>query len=73
MSKDRSIGSAGGSALYKAAEARRLLGVGRNTFYRYVHSGRIPVVRIGRTIFVPKAALDAIIGGEKSAHGASAP
>lgn len=38
-------------------EAARLLGIGRNTAYELVRLGRLPHVRIGRTIRVPLQAL----------------
>jgi excisionase family DNA binding protein len=41
-----------------AAEAMEVLRVRRSAFYRAVEAGDIPVVRIGRLIRVPRAALD---------------
>ena len=41
-----------------AAEAMEVLRIRRSAFYRAVEAGDIPVVRIGRLIRVPRAALD---------------
>ena len=46
-------------------DAARRLGLGRNAVYEAIARGEIPVLRFGRRIVVPKAALDRIlsIGG----------
>jgi excisionase family DNA binding protein len=42
-------------------EAGELLGLGRNAAYEAVRKGVIPVIRIGRTLRVPKAAFDRLL------------
>lgn len=55
-----------------AAEAMEVLRVRRSAFYRAVEAGDIPVVRIGRLIRVPRAALDELAHkGARSATPAS--
>ena len=44
------------SLTYSAAEAAALLGIGLQSMYRYIESGDIPSVRVGRKILVPKTA-----------------
>lgn len=44
--------------LLRIPEAAALLGVGRSTVYQLVQQGTIPIVRIGRSVRVPAAALD---------------
>jgi excisionase family DNA binding protein len=48
-------------------EAGRVLGVSRNTAYKYANKGVIPTVRIGRKLVVPRARLDALLAGETPA------
>lgn len=42
------------------AEAMDILGVGKNTLYRMLHSGQLPAVRIGRIWRIPLYALDTL-------------
>lgn len=42
-------------------EAARILGIGRNSAYEAVRQGTIPVIRIGRRILVPLAALERLL------------
>lgn len=44
--------------LLRAIEVAAALGVGRATAYEMMASGTLPVVRIGRSIRVPRAALE---------------
>jgi excisionase family DNA binding protein len=44
------------------AEAGALLGVSRAFAYELVARGELPVIRLGRRILVPKAALLAMVG-----------
>jgi excisionase family DNA binding protein len=44
-------------------EAGRTLGCSRNTAYEAVHRGEIPVIRIGKLLRVPKAALERLLSG----------
>jgi excisionase family DNA binding protein len=46
------------------AEAGMLLGVGRNSAYEAVKSGQIPVIKIGRRMVVPVAALERLLDGD---------
>ena len=45
-------------------EAARLLRVGRSAAYEAVRAGEIPTIRIGRSIRVPRVALEALLAGE---------
>lgn len=47
-----------------AEEARALLRVSRNAFYRSVARGDIPVIRLGRSQRFSKAALARLMEGE---------
>ena len=40
-----------------AGEVAQVLRIGRNTVYEYLRTGRIPSVKIGRRLLIPKAAL----------------
>jgi excisionase family DNA binding protein len=42
-------------------EAAALLGIGRNSAYQAVASGQLPVLRIGRRLLVPRAALERLL------------
>ena len=39
-------------------EAAALLGIGRNSAYQAIARGEIPVLRVGRRLLVPRAALE---------------
>ena len=43
------------------AEAGEVLGIGRNTAYRLIREGAIPVLRLGKKLRVPKAALEELM------------
>jgi len=43
---------------FTVEEAAALLGIGRNSAYQAIASGELPVVRIGRRLLVPRAALE---------------
>ena len=45
------------------AEAARLLGIGRNQAYEAARRGELPVIRIGKRLIVPLAALERILQG----------
>ena len=49
-------------------EAAKFLGVGRGTAYEAVRRGEIPVVRIGKRLLVPVAALERLLA--EASHGA---
>jgi excisionase family DNA binding protein len=42
-------------------EAGRLLGYSRNTTYEAIQRGELPVIRLGRKIRVPLAAIDRML------------
>lgn len=46
------------SSLMRIREVAASLGIGRSMAYELAASGRLPVVRIGRAVRVPRAALD---------------
>lgn len=45
-------------------EAAKALGVSRNIAYDAVATGKIPSVRIGTRILIPRAALEKMLNGE---------
>ena len=49
--------------LLRMREAAEALGVGRSTIYGLVRSGDLPSVRIGRSLRVPAAGLQAWVEG----------
>ena len=55
------------------AEAGALLGVSRAFAYELVARGELPVIRLGRRILVPKAALFAMVGLTADANRVGAP
>jgi excisionase family DNA binding protein len=44
--------------LMSVREAARLIGIGRDCTYCLIREGRLPAVRVGRRILVPRAALE---------------
>lgn len=50
-----------GRAVVTVEEAGRILGIGRSSAFAAVHRGEIPVLRIGRRILVPRAALERML------------
>lgn len=54
-------GAAAAELLLRIADAARVLGVGRTTFYKLIGDGDIHVVRIGRAVRVPLAELHAFV------------
>lgn len=57
---------ADGRLVYGVPEAGALLGLNKNASYKAAKRGDLPVIRIGKLIRVPKAALHAMI--EAGAH-----
>jgi len=53
-------------------EVARLLGISVRTLWRWTHEGRVPYIRIGRTVRFPYAVLTAWLE-EQSHKPASAP
>ena len=48
-------------------EAAKVLGIGRNLCYDRVKTGEIPVIKIGRRLLVPRAALEKLLA-DPQAH-----
>jgi excisionase family DNA binding protein len=44
--------------LLRSGEVAKLLGLGRSTVFAMLAAGELPVVRIGRSVRVPRAALE---------------
>ncbi|MBM3155278.1 MAG: helix-turn-helix domain-containing protein [Chloroflexi bacterium] len=42
-------------------EAARLLGISRGLGYELAQTGKLPIIRFGRRLLVPKAALDRML------------
>ena len=42
-------------------ECAKRLGIGRNSAYEAVNRGEIPVIRVGKRLLVPKAALERLL------------
>jgi excisionase family DNA binding protein len=49
-------------------EAAAVLGIGRNSAYQAVASGQLPVLRIGRRLLVPRAALERLLAETRAAE-----
>lgn len=47
--------------VYTITEAAALLGLGRNAAYAAASRGELPTIKIGRRMFVPKAAFDRVL------------
>jgi excisionase family DNA binding protein len=50
-----------GSATISIAEAAKFLGIGRNQAYEAARRGEIPVIKIGKRLLVPRAALNRVL------------
>lgn len=60
-STDNTVTSLDNLPLFLTVEqTAAVLGIGRNTIYDMVRSGRIKSVRLGRKIRIPKSALNSI-------------
>ena len=46
-------------------EAAALLGISRNLAYELVAAGRIPSIRLGRRVLVPRRALHHLVDGDR--------
>ena len=42
-------------------EAAELLGVSRTSAYEYVRTGKLPAVRLGRRLLIPKVVITALL------------
>ena len=49
-------------------EAAALLDIGRNSAYQAVASGQLPVIRIGRRLLVPRAALERLLADTQASE-----
>ena len=47
--------------LFTSAEAMEVLGVGKNTIYKLLNSGKLPAVRIGRSWRISLSAIETIL------------
>ena len=53
-------------------ETAKCLGIGRNSAYEAIARGEIPVVRVGKRLLVPKAALERLLAaGQPKKNGAN--
>jgi putative molybdopterin biosynthesis protein len=50
--------------VYRPAEVAPLLKISERHVYELIKRGDLPSVRLGRRVVVPKAALEALIGGK---------
>ena len=48
-------------ATHTVAQAAEKLGISRNSAYAGVARGEIPVIRVGKRLLVPRAALEALL------------
>lgn len=56
---------------YTITEAAELLGVGKSAAYEAARRGEIPIIRIGRRMVVPKAALERMLNEPSGAAQAA--
>lgn len=47
---------------YSVPEAGRIVGLGKNASYEAARRGELPVLRFGRLLRVPRAALERMLG-----------
>ena len=47
-------------------ETARCLGIGRNSAYEAIARGEIPVIKVGKRLLVPKAALEVLLAAGQS-------
>jgi excisionase family DNA binding protein len=50
-------------------EAAQKLGISRNMAYACARSGQLPVIRLGKRVLVPRAALEAMARGDQKGVG----
>jgi len=50
--------------VYSPKEVGELLGLGRSSTYEALAEGRIPSIRVGRKLLIPKAGLIKLLQGE---------
>jgi excisionase family DNA binding protein len=49
-------------ATFSVPEAGEILGIGRSLAFEAAGSGQLPVIRIGKRLLVPRAALERMLG-----------
>jgi excisionase family DNA binding protein len=54
-------------------EAAAYLGIGRTLAFELARTGRLPTLRLGRRLLVPRAALERMLDSQLSRSTASAP
>ncbi len=55
--------------VFTVNEARQKLGISRGLTYEAVRTGKIPSIRIGRRILIPKAALQRLLEKDSQLEG----
>lgn len=65
------IGDAQTPLLMHVTEAARMLSVSRSHLYELISEGRVPVVRLGKSIRVPRAAIEALAASAALARPAA--
>jgi len=50
--------------VYTPNEARVLLKISRGLMYEAINTGRVPSIRIGRRILIPRSGLERVLAGE---------
>ena len=63
--RERDVGQ---TLLLNVRQAARLLGIGKNLCYEMINEGRLPHVRLGRRVLVPREGLRAWIAHECEAQ-----
>jgi excisionase family DNA binding protein len=58
-------------ATLTVTEAAKLLGIGRQLAYEGVKTGQIPVIKVGRRLLVPRAAVEKLLEDPKPLNLAS--
>ena len=48
-------------AVYSVAEAAKVLGISRTLAYDLANAGELPVLRLGKRMVIPKAALERML------------
>ncbi len=64
---DSALAARHGRAVVSVPEAGRMLGIGRDVAYREARAGNlggVPVLRLGKKLVVPLAALERVLAGE---------
>ncbi len=73
----RQIDSAEKRLLLRVEEAAALLGVGRTTVYAMVSAQKLPIVRIGRSVRIPRESLvqwiQELVEGKADERGVDSP